>query len=92
MQSKKKRKLLQAFSNNCVLNKQIEKKSKYLNFIFISKSFYKKLKIFPLLEKNRIYNNKLAYENRTNNLKRKIFNLLKDYYTEINYKKIKNKK
>lgn len=70
----------------------MDKKSKYLRFILIAKSFYKKLKIFPLKEKNKAYNNKLAYENRNNNIKRKLFNRLKDYYNDINNKKNKYNK
>jgi len=70
----------------------MDKKAKYLGFILIAKSLYNRLKIYPLKEKNKLYNEKLAYENRTNNLKKRLFYLLKDYYTEINFRKIKNNK
>ncbi len=89
---KKKGKIFQELRKNICLNKQIDKKAKYLAFIFISKIFYSKSKIFPLIEKNRLYNNKLAKENRNNNLKRKIFNLFKDYLVEKYYRKDKNNK
>jgi hypothetical protein len=58
----------------------------------MAKNFYKKLKVFPLRLKNYIYNNQLAYENRNNLLKKKIFYFIKDYYNEIIHKKIKNNK
>lgn len=90
--SKKKKKIFEALRENINDSKKLEKKARYLNFILIAKNFYKKLKIYPLKIRNYIYNNQLAYENRNNLLKKKIFNLLKDYYTEVNYRKIKNNK
>lgn len=89
---KKKEKIFKALRKNIHINKQLDKKAKYLSFIFISKNFYKKSKIYPLIVKNRLYNNKLAKENRKNNLKRKIFNLFRNYYYEITSRRNKNNK
>jgi len=74
------------------INQQLEKKAKYLVFIFIARSFNRRLKILPLIEKNKLYNNKLAKEIRNNYLKEKVFKLIKDYYNEINNRKINNNK
>ncbi len=73
-------KIFKVLDKNRVRGKDLDKKSRLLRIIFLSKKFIGNSRKKVLISKNESYNKQLSTEFLKNLLSRKIFKILKQYY------------
>ena len=90
-QIKKTKKIFDILKNNKDLSIDMAKKAKKLSLIFEYKLFFKTIKKDKLIKKGLDVNNKISDEFRKQNLMKKIFKIIENYYRHKQEKDLKNK-